>query len=44
MAVGRPTSNYLHETDGVTKVTYSLAFRDQSGRDHKTKSTFSGRP
>jgi uncharacterized protein YndB with AHSA1/START domain len=24
----------LRETDGVTKVTYSLAFRDQAGRDH----------
>jgi uncharacterized protein YndB with AHSA1/START domain len=27
----------LHETDGVTKLTWSLAFRDQSGRDHMTK-------
>jgi uncharacterized protein YndB with AHSA1/START domain len=24
----------LHETDGVTTVTYRLAFRDQAGRDH----------
>jgi uncharacterized protein YndB with AHSA1/START domain len=27
----------LHETDGVTKLTYSLAFRDKAGRDHMTK-------
>jgi hypothetical protein len=27
----------LHETDGVTKLTYKLAFRDQAGRDHMTK-------
>ena len=27
----------LHETDGVTKVTWSLAFRDQAGRDYMTK-------
>jgi uncharacterized protein YndB with AHSA1/START domain len=27
----------LHETDGVTKVTYRLAFRDQAGRDHMTE-------
>ena len=27
----------LHETDGVTKVKMSLAFRDQAGRDHMTK-------
>jgi len=27
----------LHETDGVTKMTWSLAFRDQAGRDHMTK-------
>jgi uncharacterized protein YndB with AHSA1/START domain len=27
----------LDETDGVTKLTYRLAFRDQSGRDHMTK-------
>ena len=27
----------LHETDGVTKLTWSLAFRDQAGRDHMTK-------
>jgi len=28
----------LHETDGVTKLTMRLAFRDQAGRDHMTKS------
>jgi uncharacterized protein YndB with AHSA1/START domain len=27
----------LHETDGVTKLRYSLAFRDKAGRDHMTK-------
>lgn len=27
----------LHETDGVTKLTHRLAFRDQAGRDHMTK-------
>jgi uncharacterized protein YndB with AHSA1/START domain len=27
----------LEETDGVTKLTYRLAFRDQAGRDHMTK-------
>ena len=27
----------LHETDGVTKLTHTLAFRDQAGRDHMTK-------
>jgi hypothetical protein len=27
----------LQETDGVTKLTYRLAFRDQAGRDHMTK-------
>ena len=27
----------LQETDGVTKVTWTLAFRDQAGRDHMTK-------
>ena len=27
----------LHETGGVTKLTHSLAFRDQAGRDHMTK-------
>ena len=27
----------LHETDGVTKVQMNLAFRDQAGRDHMTK-------
>jgi hypothetical protein len=28
----------LHETDGVTKLTMKLAFRDRAGRDHMTKS------
>ena len=28
----------LEETDGVTKLTMKLAFRDQAGRDHMTKS------
>jgi uncharacterized protein YndB with AHSA1/START domain len=28
----------LRETDGVTKLTNRLAFRDQAGRDHMTKS------
>ena len=28
----------LHETDGVTTLTMKLAFRDQAGRDHMTKS------
>jgi uncharacterized protein YndB with AHSA1/START domain len=27
----------LHETDGVTKLTWTLAFSDQTGRDHMTK-------
>lgn len=27
----------LNETDGVTKMTVKLAFRDQAGRDHMTK-------
>ena len=27
----------LHETDGVTKLTWKLAFRDKTGRDHMTK-------
>jgi uncharacterized protein YndB with AHSA1/START domain len=27
----------LHETDGVTKLTYSLKFSDQVGRDHMDK-------
>jgi hypothetical protein len=27
----------LQETDGVTRETYRLAFRDQAGRDHMTK-------
>jgi uncharacterized protein YndB with AHSA1/START domain len=27
----------LNETDGVTKVTHRMAFRDQAGRDHMTK-------
>jgi uncharacterized protein YndB with AHSA1/START domain len=28
----------LHETDGVTTLTERLAFRDQAGRDHMSKS------
>ena len=28
----------LHETDGVTTLTMKLAFRDQAGRDHMSKS------
>jgi uncharacterized protein YndB with AHSA1/START domain len=28
----------LHETDGVTKLTMKLVFRDQAGRDHMTSS------
>ena len=28
----------LHETDGVTKLTVTLAFRDQAGRAHMTRS------
>jgi uncharacterized protein YndB with AHSA1/START domain len=27
----------LHETDGVTTLTYRLAFNDKAGRDHMTK-------
>jgi uncharacterized protein YndB with AHSA1/START domain len=27
----------LHETDGVTKLTMKLAFRDRAGRDHMTR-------
>ena len=27
----------LHETDGVTTLTWTLAFRDKAGRDHMTK-------
>ena len=27
----------LHETNGVTKLTWKLAFRDKAGRDHMTK-------
>jgi uncharacterized protein YndB with AHSA1/START domain len=27
----------LEETDGVTKLTWKLVFRDQAGRDHMTK-------
>jgi uncharacterized protein YndB with AHSA1/START domain len=30
-------TNTLEETDGVTKLTVTLAFRDQAGRDHMTK-------
>jgi uncharacterized protein YndB with AHSA1/START domain len=29
---------HLHETDGVTKLTNTLAFRDKAGRDHMDKS------
>ena len=29
-------STELHETDGVTKLTQTLAFRDKAGRDHMT--------
>ena len=28
----------LHETDGVTRMTMKLAFRDKAGRDHMTRS------
>ena len=28
----------LHESDGVTTLTMTLAFRDKAGRDHMTKS------
>ena len=31
-------STDLHETDGVTKLTMKIAFRDQAGRAHMTKS------
>jgi uncharacterized protein YndB with AHSA1/START domain len=27
----------LQETNGVTKLTWKMAFRDQAGRDHMTK-------
>lgn len=27
----------LHETDGITTLTWKLAFRDQAGRDHMTQ-------
>jgi uncharacterized protein YndB with AHSA1/START domain len=30
-------STNLRETDGVTTLTHSLAFRDKAGRDHMTK-------
>jgi uncharacterized protein YndB with AHSA1/START domain len=30
-------SMVLQETDGVTKLTHTLAFRDKAGRDHMTK-------
>ena len=30
-------TNTLEETGGVTKLTVTLAFRDQAGRDHMTK-------
>ncbi len=32
------SSTDLHETDGVTKLTNKLAFRDKAGRDHMTNS------
>jgi len=36
---GRPSSPWImHETDGVTRLTMKLAFRDKAGRDHMTKS------
>jgi len=28
----------LHETDGVTKLTMRMTFRDQAGRAHMTRS------
>jgi uncharacterized protein YndB with AHSA1/START domain len=31
-------STELQETDGVTRLTHTLAFRDQAGRDHMTRS------
>ena len=34
----RRRATVLHETDGVTKLTNKLAFRDKAGRDHMTKS------
>jgi uncharacterized protein YndB with AHSA1/START domain len=30
-------STELHEADGVTKLTQTMAFRDKAGRDHMTK-------
>jgi uncharacterized protein YndB with AHSA1/START domain len=27
----------LHETDGLTTLTWTMAFRDQAGRDHMTR-------
>jgi uncharacterized protein YndB with AHSA1/START domain len=27
----------LHETEGVTTLTWTMAFRDQAGRDHMTR-------
>ena len=33
----------LNETDGVTKLTHKLAFRDKAGRDHMTRSDGHGR-
>jgi hypothetical protein len=36
-ATSRLSAVDLHETDGVTKLTWKLAFRDKAGRDHMTK-------
>ena len=33
----RRRATVLHETDGVTKLTNKLAFRDKAGRDHMTR-------
>ena len=34
----RRRATVLHETDGVTKLTNKLAFRDKAGRAHMTRS------
>jgi uncharacterized protein YndB with AHSA1/START domain len=34
----------LHETDGLTKLTMTLAFRDQAGRDHMIWSRLASMP
>ena len=34
---GAVETNTLEETDGVTKLTVTLVFRDKAGRDHMTK-------